>query len=480
MRKKWLSVIACILLICLLPVLLLAAGAALPSIYGGSYYAELAVLTERLDKAEGNKLVLIGGSNIAFGVDVELMETLLHEKGYDYTVCPYGLYAAVGTGAMLSLSEKALKEGDIVILAVEPTDETMSAYFGASAFLKCAEDAPYLLTRLNAAQRRAALGNYISYLQERFTILRSGQLPEAEGVYSRAAFGDNGNLDYPREGNIMALGFDTTEPVDLKTVQIGEDFCDQVNDYCRAAERKGARVFLSFSPVNRSALTDESEEALLTFFTNCRESFSCTVISDPGRYVLDSAWFYDSNFHLNSAGAKVRTVLLAEDILARFGCCEAVDYPLPGAPASAYRAAETAGDPADFVLEPYANGAGWQIAGLSEAGKEKNILEVPASAAGKPVVSLRPGAFEEAGKLEELRLPESVAMIPDNAFSGCPSIRRLVLLHENEPCGVSAHSFDGAENLRVYVPAAAYPMYRDGFGCEANPWTEHIGRIYTY
>ena len=480
MKKTFLTIIACLLLVLLLPALLLIAGASLPSVYGESYYAELAVLTERLDKAEGKKLVLIWGSNIAFGVDVELLETLLHDKGYDYTVCPYGLYAAVGTSAMLSLSEKALKEGDIVILAVEPMDETMSTYFGASAFLKCAEDAPYLVTRLNAAQRHAALGNYISYLQERIKVLRSGQLPEAEGVYSRAAFGDNGNLDYSREGNIMALGFDTTEPVDLKTVRIEADFSEQVNDYCREAEQKGAVVYLSFSPVNRSALTDGSEEALLAFFTRCRESFSCAVISDPGRYVLDSAWFYDSNFHLNSAGAKVRTVLLAEDILAQFGCCEAVGYPLPGAPASAYRAPETEGDPEDFVLEPFADGAGWQIAGVSEQGKEKTVLEVPADADGKPVVSLRAGAFDSADRLEELRLPGSVETIPDNAFSGCPSIKRLVLLHENAPCGVSAHSFDGAENLRVYVPAAAYPMYRDGFGCEANPWTEHIGRVYSY
>ena len=155
MKKTWISIVAFMLLVCLLPALLLTVGASLPSLYGKSYYAELAPLTERLDRAEGKKLVLIGGSNIAFGVHVDLLERLLAEKGYSYTVCPYGLYAAVGCSAMLSLSENALQEGDLVLLAVEPTDETMSAYFGASAFLKCAEDAPWLLARLNAEQRSA-------------------------------------------------------------------------------------------------------------------------------------------------------------------------------------------------------------------------------------------------------------------------------------------------------------------------------------
>ncbi len=480
MKKTWLRITIFVLLVCLLPALLLAVGASQPRLYGESYYAELAPLTERLDRAEGKKLVLIGGSNIAFGVDVGLLEELLAEKGYEYTVCPYGLYAAVGCSAMLSLSEDALREGDIVILAVEPTDETLSTYFGASAFLKCAEDAHWLLGRLNAEQRRAALGNYVSYLQERLAILRSGRLPEAEGVYSRAAFGENGSLDYFREGNIMALGFDTAEPVDLENLQIEEAFAAQVNDYCRDARRKGAEVYLSFCPVDRSALTEDSEEALLAYFTLCRETFDCPIISDPGRYVLDAAWFYDSNFHLNSAGAQVRTVLLAEDLLAQLGCCEAVDHPLPDAPASAYRAAETAGNASDFVLEPIAEGAGWLVVGLSAEGNGKAALELPASHEGRPVIGFAPDAFAGADRLEELRLPESVERIPAGAFSGCPALRRLVLLHEKEPCGVSEHSFDGADELRVYVPAAAYPMYRDGFGCETNPWTVHLDRVYAY
>lgn len=479
MKKISLRIVSFLLLVCLLPALLLRAGASLPSLYSESYYAELAPLTERLDRAEGRKLVLIGGSNIAFGVDVDLLEQLLGDKGYEYTVCPYGLYAAVGCSAMLSLSEDALKEGDIVILAVEPTDETMSTYFGASAFLKCAEDAPWLLTRLNAEQRRAVLGNYVSYLQERIAILRSGQLPEAEGVYSRAAFGDNGNLDYPREGNIMALGFDTAEPVALRSVQIEAAFADQVNDYCRAAERKGAQVWLSFSPVNRSALAEDSEEALLAFFEQCREAFDCPVISDPGRYVLDSAWFYDSNFHLNSAGAQLRTLRLAEDILAQLGCCEAMDFSPPAAPASAYHPEESKGSSEDFLLEPISD-LGWQIVGLSGQGKGKTVLEIPASHEGRPVVGFTSDAFEGAEELEELRLPESIETIPDFAFARCPSLKRLVLLHKNSPCGVSAKSFDGAGELRVYVPASAWPMYRDGYGCEENPWAVWIDRVFSY
>ena len=46
---------------------------------------------------------------------------------------------------MLSLSEKYLNAGDRVVLAIEPTSETFSTYFGATAFWKCAESSPELL-----------------------------------------------------------------------------------------------------------------------------------------------------------------------------------------------------------------------------------------------------------------------------------------------------------------------------------------------
>ncbi len=40
------------------------------------------------------------------------------------------------------------------------------------------------------------------------------------------------------------------------------------------------------------------------FFDLCNRTFDCPVISDPNRYVLDSGWFYDTNFHLNTPGGQ--------------------------------------------------------------------------------------------------------------------------------------------------------------------------------
>ena len=161
MKKGWRLLLA-VLLVLMLPVGVLIRGWMLPAFYGDTYYSVLARMHERLETAEGKKIVLVGGSNVAFGLNGRMLEQLLAEQGYEYTVCPFGLYAAVGTGAMLDLSRDDLGEGDIVVLAMEPVSETMSGYFGASAFWKCAEEAPELVAELDKQRQAALFGNYVS------------------------------------------------------------------------------------------------------------------------------------------------------------------------------------------------------------------------------------------------------------------------------------------------------------------------------
>ncbi len=474
MKRRIVKSLTALVLVLLLPVSVVLAGGLLPSYYGESYYAELSSMYERLYQAEGKKLVLIGGSNISFGVDTALLEETLAQYGYDYTVCPFGLYAAVGASAMLELSKDALSSGDLVVLAVEPTNDTLSTYFGATAFWKCCEDAPQMLLHLNDSQKSAMIGNYIGYTQERVSIWQTGDPPKAEGVYAKASFDESCNLVYPREGNAMALGYDTAAAVDFGDIQIEAAFAQQVNEFCAFAQSRGASVFWSFSPVNRAAVENADETG--AFFLLCNKTFVCPVISAPADYLLDSGWFYDSNFHLNDAGAKVRTMQLAQDLLAQLGCYQELAWTEPAMPEPIGQVQETPGDEDFFTYEPL-NG-GWLVSGVTEAGE--TALTVPAAVEGKPVVGFVPGALDDADALEELTLPQSIESLPDGLFSECKQLQRLVLLHTDFLCSITENTFTGADRLKIFVPAQSYHLYRDGDGCEVNPWSNYLERIFSY
>lgn len=472
--KPKLAIAAVLLLI--LPLSLLWAAITLPNCYQESYYAELAEMYDRLYQTDGKKLVIIGGSNIAFGLNVDLLQNLLLQQSYEYTVCPFGLYAAVGSSAMIELSKDALREGDIVVLAVEPTSETLSCYFGATAFWKCCENAPYMLPKLSQSQQSAMVGSYIPYLQERYSVLANGSLPAPNGVYARSSFDENCSMIFDRAGNIMPLGYDTSAPVVLSNISIDPSFAQQINEYCAYAQGKGVAVYFSFSPINRSALLDA--ENVQAYFDLCNATFCCPVISDPNRYILDSGWFYDSNFHLNSAGALLRTYQLAADLLPVLGCYEPLEYGLPEMPASIAVLSDNNTQESYFHFQSF--GQGWLICGLSAAGLEQTVLTIPSFYEGKAVVGFTSDALAQASSLEEITIPSSIESLPDHLFASCRNLERLVLEHTTKLCAISKNTFFNANQVRIFVPSEAYHLYRDGDGCEANPWVDYLNQIFTF
>ena len=464
-----------LLLLMLLPGILLAAEVSLPTLYEDTYYAELPKMVQRLKEATGERLILIGGSSVPFGTDTALMEKKLAETGYPYTVCPMGLYAAVGSSAMLDLTEKELRSGDVVVLTFEAATETLSNYFGALAFWKCAETAPALLSRLGREKLAAMVGAYPGFLQERYGIWKSGEYPEAEGVYACGSFDETCNLTYPRAGNTMLLGYDPANTIDLDAISVDPEFSNRVNHFIRTAQNAGAKVFLSFAPMNRSAMADFSEETVYRYFEKMRHAFHCPVISNPNDSILDSGWFYDSNFHLNTAGAALHTQRLTADILAALGCCKPLDWETPAMPAAAVAAENTGGDNA-FVYTPFHGG--FLISGLSDPTAD--VLMVPSHYEGLPVVGFTPDALAQAECLRELNLPSTIQFLPDSLFQYCVNLSRLVLNHTDAPCSITAHSLDGTANLQIYVPQSAYHLYRDGIGCGINPWEDYLHQIHTF
>lgn len=476
MKRRILTVL---FLALLLPMILLLCGAWLPSYYADTYYAQLAVLYEKLETTQGKRVVVLGGSNVAFGVDSAQMEQILRQCGYDYTVCNFGLYGAVGTSAMLSLSQDLIREGDVVVLAIEPASETFSSYFGATAMLKCAEDDPKMLLHLNKSQRTAVVGNYLSYLQERVQIYRTGLVPRPEGAYAKASFDENGDMRYERAGNAMLLGYDSAQTIDLENVWLEEAFVQQLNDYIQAADKKGARVVMSFSPMNRGAMVDDSQEAVYRFFTTLQTQIHCPIISDPNDYILDSGWFYDSNFHLNTAGMAVRTYQLSCDLLNDLGYYEDVPFEMPQMPDFIAQVEENVTDGGMFTYESQGE-TGLLVSGLTEQGRQKTVLVVPSSYNGKPVVGLTQSAFSGNVDLQALTLPASIESIPDGAFAGCISLTRLNLLHQETTPDVGEGLLEGTSQLKIYVPQSAYHLYRDGAGCAVDLWQGYLKYIIAY
>lgn len=64
----------------------------------------------------------------------------------------------------------------------------------------------------------------------------------------------------------------------------------------------------------------------------CRKKLEFPVIGNPENSLMDAEWFFDTNFHLNSAGKEVNTVQLIRDIKAMLGDNREVAAEIPKKP----------------------------------------------------------------------------------------------------------------------------------------------------
>ncbi len=468
MKKK--IAIACVTtaLLLALPLTLLAWGFALPAQYGDTFMGELKYKVELLKNTPGPRIVLVGGSGVAFGADTALME----EQLPGYSVVNFGMYAALGTMVMLDLSQPYLREGDIVILIPEQQEQTLSDWFDPAVMWQGLDGAFSLMTSLPREKLERLAGAFPEFAGQKLRWTVSGA-PEPEGVYRRDSFNERGDIVSPLcAQNVMPGGYDVNTPIRFDGDMVTEGFAARVRDYAAALEGRGASLWYGFCPMNAAAVEDP--EDMDGFYAALREELGLPLAGDPHDFVLDAGWFYDTNFHPNAVGKAVYTRALIRAVKAMLGDSSPTDIPIPEMPPLA-DGESWSGDDSDGDCFTYAEENGsLTVTGLTAGGMEKTELTVPSTYEGKPVTVIAPGAFSGAEVLKTLTVQQNVRSIGDGAFAGCAALRRIVL-EQPAPsaCRVGQGLLDGTD-AKVYVPAEALSAYRTDYfwsvyGAEIQP-----------
>lgn len=461
MKNIKLAVMAVILVFAILSLVLLPAAFSiiLPPAYSNTFVGALDEKVERLASVEGKKIVVVGGSSVAFGLDSALMEEHL-----GMPVVNFGLYAAIGTKAMLDLSLPHIGEGDIVILAPETDAQTFSLYFDGKTMWKAIDDDPSLFWDLRGDSKKEMLGNMYAHAVDKLSASRAEPL-DPEGVYNSKSFNAYGDVAYPRPQNVMPMYYDPNTPILLEPSIVSDDFLEYINEYIALCEKRGATVYFSFAPMNAAALNpDTTEESKLAFVDYLKNNIRCEQISMIDSYILDPAYFYDTNYHLNNVGVVLRTKNLIEDIRFAEGIYQAVDIeipPKPELPDFDVKFFETDVNAEYFVYETLQNGA-LSIVGLTDLGKKQSTLTIPLGADYLKVIHVAKDAFRGTSA-KTVIIPEKANLrsIGSGAFDNS-SVAELHILYDftDEAEKLSPPASFG--NVQVYVPEnSAYLSHYD-------------------
>ena len=406
-------------------VFFLICGFGLPVQFGDTFMGELKSKYERLKETSGKRIVLVGGSGVAFDCDSALMDDFFPS----YEIVNFGMYAGLGTKAVMDLSENYIHEGDIVILSPEQSEQTFSDYFNGEYMWQAADGAFGMLRDLKSENFEAMLENFPRFALEKLNYVMKGQKPQTDSIYQKKSFNTYGDieLDTCRE-NILPNGYDVNQKVRFTEDVVQPEFMDYMNDWAKRLEKKGAVVWYRYCPVNKLSVEDMDDLASYDVFL--RQKLDFPVIGNPENSLMEAEWFFDTNFHLNQPGKEVNTVQLIRDMKAMLGDDRAVTVELPEKPHRTW----------------------------GDVSAETRIWTAKDS--------------ETYQGEETIVIPENVTQIEDYAFSNCAGLKQIVL-EQKDPskCIVGQHLLDGT-GAEILVPQMSVDSYKRNYF-----WSVYAGRI---
>lgn len=406
-------------------VFFLICGFGLPVQFGDTFMGELKSKYERLKETSGKRIVLVGGSGVAFDCDSALMDDFFPS----YEIVNFGMYAGLGTKAVMDLSENYIHEGDIVILSPEQSEQTFSDYFNGEYMWQAADGAFGMLRDLKSENFEAMLGNFPRFALEKLNYVMKGQKPQTDSIYQKKSFNTYGDIELNtcRE-NILPNGYDVNQKVRFTEDVVQPEFMDYMNDWAKRLEKKGAVVWYRYCPVNKLSVEDMDDLAAYDVFL--RQKLDFPVIGNPENSLMEAEWFFDTNFHLNQPGKEVNTVQLIRDMKAMLGDDRAVTMELPEKPHRTW----------------------------GDVSAETRIWTAKDS--------------ETYQGEETIVIPENVTQIEDYAFSNCAGLKQIVL-EQKDPskCIVGQHLLDGT-GAEILVPQMSVDSYKRNYF-----WSVYAGRI---
>lgn len=291
----------------------------------GSDYAETTSLKHRrLAQAGSPKIVLVGGSNQAYGTDSKMIERA--------TGCPVvnmGMNGFLGVRYMLEEVRPYLHPSDIVVVAFEwdffysPVDGTASALF---ALVRARPEA---FTYLSPKQKLRVLLVIPDVAQQKvMRLLREGIAATKDQVTGGHSSGESTAMEFilnietlrgftPEGDLVRHLGvtwpFKRDGGVIPESEKIEIPMIDMLRDFTVEMNNRDIAVMLSYSPAIRY-FYDRYQRSFEEVHGLVQAMPPLIAPSSPANYSFDVNYFFDSVYHLNAEGRKLRTQRLIDDL----------------------------------------------------------------------------------------------------------------------------------------------------------------------
>ena len=290
------------------------------------------------ESAPPPRLIFFGGSSTLFGIDAAAIE-----RDIGQSTLNLGLHAGLPLDYHLDFARQVMRRGDTIVIVPEygyfRTEQPVTAWFIDQVF---AWDGDYLRRSgwwpridfvistplrqvINATLARLQAPRILARVPERavptearvMEVYDAGWRSSQANPPSRHAFQYYyNNLD--GNGDILnTVGTDNPPPQDYgmtAPLPPAPVVWRRLQDFSRDCEKHGVRLMLGFAPMMDSADVGTHRDTVLanlhTLVVTAR-AHGLGFIEEPADVLYAPALFFDTNFHLNDEGKRLRARRLA-------------------------------------------------------------------------------------------------------------------------------------------------------------------------
>jgi hypothetical protein len=275
------------------------------------YYQGSVLKLDLLKNTPSPRIIVTGGSNIAFGIDSELME-----KSLGLPVINHGLVVGLGVAPIKELKEY-IQPGDIIIISLEYynfLDEV--AFFGYPNYLAdWIEFSPkrfkYLpnpigeMPNMTLIMLQRKVNRQINYY------LYGKTLEPMRDIYTGDQFNSHGDF-------IGHLNIDPNNQPEIDSSAYPITMLDEayvfLADFNKYARTKGASVYYEPQPNRQSNCKTTGYNNLKRFYRTLQRESSIPVLTPLDQLCMPDEYFFDTPYHLNAEGRQFRTERLIENL----------------------------------------------------------------------------------------------------------------------------------------------------------------------
>ena len=281
----------------------------LPAMSRGSLMGSILIKQQLAENTPGARILVVGGSSVPYSIQCEVIQ---QQTGMPCIAM--GATAYLGLEYYLSLLEDHLHQGDLVILA--PEIVMLQDQVSYSTTWMAVENDPGLLAAVPLSYWPGMVSGYYTYSRQKLDLYRQKGAPtqSPQEQYEAFGFGPWGDIPGQRE-SLLESGYDKNNILTLTGDDLALRVRRAIKDFAKKAQAAGARVVMTWAPFDELAYAGTADQ-LDALQAQLEQQTGLSYLGSLAESMLPGELFYDSNNHLTSQGAELRTQMLLEDLFA--------------------------------------------------------------------------------------------------------------------------------------------------------------------